>query len=169
MKRILISFLLLFSSISFAQTPGIETLRKEYYKVKTDSATCAALYQKISTSTPTDNLLIAYKGAITAAMADHSANKAEKLKLFNTGKKMLEQVIKTDSSNLELRFLRFTIQTSCPKALGYNKQIATDKKFILSHFDTFKNSEFKAKMWSYLLNSTALTEEEKKKLKSGSN
>jgi len=103
-------YFLLFAVTMNGQGVTIETLRKEYYKVSTDSITCGKLYDKVENLTSTDNLINGYKGAITAAMANHVKSKAEKLKLFNSGKKLIEAAIKADAQNVELRFLRFTIQ-----------------------------------------------------------
>ena len=158
-------FLFIFISIFANAQYSLETLRKGYYNVNTDSAACKKLFDIVKTGTPEDNLRKGYKGAITAAWANFAKRKEDKIKLFNAGKKLMEESIAADSSNIELRFLRFTIQTNCPKALGYNKKINADKKFIVSHFDSVKSSDFKTKMSEYLLNCNLLTAEEKKKIK----
>jgi hypothetical protein len=164
MKKLFL-FLFLFSySVLQSQTISIETFRKEYYKLNTDSTACAKLYKKVSEINQTDVLFNGYKGAISASMANHVKSKQEKIKLFNAGKKLLEQSISADSTNTELRFLRLTIQSNCPKALGYYRNINTDKKYILSHFDSIKNTTVKNRMAEYLVSSTLLTEEEKKKI-----
>jgi len=166
MKKIIL-FLFIFTSTFLLAQPSLETLRNDYYKLNTDSAACAKLYKKVSAFGVEDNVFNGYKGAITASMANHVTAKAEKLKLFNSGKKLLEQSIKTDSSNVELRFLRLTIQTNCPKALGYYKQISSDKIYIVDHFNSVKSITIKKRMSEYLLASKLLTEEEKKKINSG--
>ncbi|MDF2436189.1 MAG: hypothetical protein K0Q95_565 [Bacteroidota bacterium] len=160
MKKLLF-FILVFTASFLQSQVSLETLRKDYYRLNTDSSACASLYKKVSLAGVSDNLFMGYKGAITAAMANHVTSKAEKLKLFNSGKKLIEQSVNTDSSDVELRFLRFTIQTNCPKALGYNKQISSDKKFIVSNFDTVKPASLKSKMAEYLVGSKLLTEKEK--------
>ncbi|HEY0030317.1 MAG TPA: hypothetical protein VGC65_06125 [Bacteroidia bacterium] len=166
MKRIILLILFAFGShAQFAQSISVDALRREYYKVNADSAACAKLYNKISKAANSDNTSLAYKGAITAAMANHAKEKQEKLKLFNSGKKLLEQSIVSDSSNIELRFLRFTIQTNCPKALGYNKQIGADKKFILANFSAVTNTAIRNMMLAFVAQSTYLTDAEKQKLK----
>jgi hypothetical protein len=166
MKKLLFFLFISISSVVCSQ-PNIEVLRKDYHKLNTDSAACATLYKKVNTSVSDDFLFNGYKGAITASMANHATSKAEKIKLFNNGKKLLEQSINADSSNIELRFLRLTIQANCPKALGYNKQITSDKKYIVTNFESIKPGSLKPKMAEYLLNSKLLTEEEKRKINAG--
>ena len=102
---------MMYSSLT-AQTVSIDAIRKDYEKVRTDSSSCAKLYKKINQGTITDNLLTGYKGAITASMANYSKNKQEKINLFKEGKQLLEKAIVKDSNDVELRFLRMTIQTN---------------------------------------------------------
>lgn len=165
MKKLLFILLISMFSISLnAQNITIEALRREYYKVTADSISCAKLYGKIEKDNSNDNLIIGYKGAITSAMANHVKNKSDKLKLFNAGKKLIDNAIIVDDQNIELHFLRFTIQTNCPKALGYCDQITKDKNFILSNLETIKNVTLRNKMESFLLESKQLTEAEKKQI-----
>lgn len=147
-KHFLFLFILL--SVIAAKAQSLEALRRSYYKLNTDSTSCAKLYKQVNQSTSTDNTYNGYKGAITAAMANHVKNNGEKLKLFNAGKSLLEQSIKKDANNVELRFLRLTIQTNCPKALGYNKQIAEDKAFINVHIETLEDASLRQKVKDYL-------------------
>lgn len=165
MKKLILFLFLIVNVNSFAQTITADALRRAYQQVNTDSATCSKLYKKINTSTDPDNIIVAYRGAITASMANFSTDKKEKLNLFNTGKKLLEQSIAKDSSNIETRFLRFTIQSSCPKALNYNKNIKTDKAFILKNYSAITNIAIKRMITSFAQQSTALSETEKQKLK----
>lgn len=165
MKKILLLFLLLNSACVFSQTVSIDALRRDYQQVKTDSVSCAKLYKKINSANNTDAASLAFKGAITASMANYLTDKKEKIKLFNTGKKLIEESIHSDSTNIETRFLRFTIQTNCPKALGYNKQINTDKSFILKNYSSISSVAVKKMVHTFLLQSKELTEIEKQKLK----
>jgi hypothetical protein len=162
MKRILILFsFLTLNFISFSQSNEVDKWRRDHYLARQDSSSCAKLYQKITKENSTYNTIICYRGAITATMADYSKNKLEKLNLFKEGKKLIEQSIAKDTNNAELRFLRFTIQTNCPKILGYNKQIDADKMIILKNISAIKNQELKKSMNDFLLHSPYLSPAEK--------
>lgn len=143
----------------------LETLRKDYRKVSKDSSSCAKLYEKVKSTDRNDPLFSAYKGAVTAAMAEHTKNKESKIKLFTSGKKLLESAIASDTSSAEMRFLRFTIQTSCPKILGYNKQIESDKTFVINNLSKIKNEVVKENIRGFMGSSTSLTAKEKEALK----
>jgi len=166
MKKII--FLLFFyatSFSSFSQGVTLDGLRREYNQVKKDSASCAKLYKKIIKSSNADVSMTAYRGAIIAAMADYPKDKKEKIKLFNTGKKLLEQSVAADTANVEMRFLRYTVQVSSPKALGYNKQLLSDKNYILKNYSSITNIAVKNMISTFLLQYAPLTETEKQKLK----
>ncbi len=165
MKHYALLLLLLFCYGVRAQTISVDALRREYQLVNSDSATCAKLYSRINKTSNSDVITNAYRGAISISMANHSKEKKEKLKLFNTGKKMLEESIAADSSNIELRFIRFTIQTNCPKVLRYNKEIASDKSFILKNYSSLLNVAIKKMIVSFFNQSNSVTDAERQKLK----
>lgn len=165
MQKLIIILLFTINLNGFSQVISVDALRREYGQAFKDSATCSKLYKKIIQSSSTDNITIAYRGAITTAMANHSKDKKEKITLFNSGKKLLEQSISADNINIETRFLRFTVQTNAPKALGYNKQIESDKEFILQNYPAITNIAIKRMISSFAQQSTALSTAEKQKLK----
>ena len=165
MKKLLFLLFFMASCNTFSQVITIDALRREYEQAFKDSATCSKIYKKIIKSSNADNITLAYRGAITTAMANHSKDKKDKLTLFNAGKKLLEQSIAADNINIETRFLRFTVQTKAPKALGYNKQIESDKEFIIKNYYSITNLAVKRMISSFAQQSTALSETEKQKLK----
>lgn len=164
-KNIITLLFTLASFSIFAQTISIESLRKEYGNVRLDSSSCAALYSKIKNNTTSELAFTSYKGAIMASMASYTKNKQEKINLFNQGKKMLEDAISKDTANVESRFLRLTIQTNCPKVLGYHKHIEQDKAFVLDNYNTIKDKTLKQMIAAFLMDSKFVTEKEKSSLK----
>jgi hypothetical protein len=158
-------YLILLAIYVQAQQIPVETLRKEYHNLHTDSVATVNLYSKLSKIEPSDNLTRGYKGATMTAMAKYVKGKAEKIKLFNTGKKLLEDAVNADKENTELRFLRYTVQTNAPKALGYNTRIEEDKQYLLSNYDKLDNAIVKSRISEYLLSCGKLNDEEKKKVK----
>jgi hypothetical protein len=164
MKNILFLLLVIPGYLS-AQVITPDALRREYEQAFKDSAACSKLYKKLIRSANADNVTTAYRGAVTTAMANHVKTKKEKLELFNQGKKLLEQSIAADNSNAETRFLRLSVQVNAPKALNYNKQIASDKEFILKNYPTLTNTAVKRMISSFAQESKAFTEAEKQKLK----
>ena len=77
-----------------------------------------------------DPVLVAYKGAATTTLANCSKNPFTKLSVFNNGKDFIEAAVNKAPQNLEIRFIRFTVQTNIPALLSYDNT-EVDKKFIL--------------------------------------
>ena len=57
-------------------------------------------------------------------------NPFTKLSYFNQGKKILEASILKDPQNVELRFLRFAVQTEIPSILLYFTEIDEDQSIL---------------------------------------
>ncbi|MBL7883390.1 MAG: hypothetical protein JNL69_04940 [Bacteroidia bacterium] len=164
-KKIIVLLFSIYSFSLLAQNSNIELIRKEYGNVRLDSSSCAALYAKIKNTTSTDILSNSYKGAIMASMASYTKNKQEKINLFNQGKKIMEESIAKDTSSIEARFLRLTVQTSCPKVLGYHKHIEQDKAYVLANYNSIKDKTLKQMIAAFLIDSKYVTDKEKSNLK----
>jgi hypothetical protein len=158
-------FLLLISIAVTAQSVTLEEARKIYSESMQDKATCEDAYQKFTLVKNSGNpLLTGYKGAVSVAMSKHLKAAKEKIAHFNEGKKLIESAILEDGKNVELKFIRFTIQTNCPPALKYNKNIPEDKKYIIENLNAVKNSGVRSRIKEYLLQSKDVTTEEKQKI-----
>jgi len=122
--------MLMFSSILFAQ--NIDTYRNNYMRSVEDKSICKNMIDEL-TKHQKKPIFKAYLGAYQTIWANHAVNPISKLNTFNKGKSNIEDAIKLDPKNIEIRFLRYSIQVKAPKFLGYHKQIETDRLFILSN------------------------------------
>jgi len=153
-------------NVVMAQTITLEETRKVYQKYSGDSASCSNLYNRLSGTNVKDNpVLMGYYGAITVTMANFTKEPPRKLKFFKEGRKLIETAIKMDSLNMEIHFLRFTIQTHVPKSLHYDKNIESDKLFLLDHLSNCKDSTICRHMADFMIDSKFLNEEEKSKVR----
>ena len=132
MKKIILIGLLLYTTISFAEIPSINLIRNLYQKAPAEEKSCKKLIELLLPYNENNNaLLLGYKASGTMMMAKHAFNPLSKLSYFKKGKHMLEIAIAADSKNIELRFLRFAVQTEIPSFLGYHDSIEIDKNFLL--------------------------------------
>jgi hypothetical protein len=69
---------------------------------------------------------------------------------FSDGKKHLEEAISNDKENIELRFLRLTIQANLPTFLGYSDNKENDKAFVLTHLNEAKSETFKTRVRNFI-------------------
>lgn len=151
-----------------AQSYGVKKLREQYYQAAKKSELAKDFYRKLDSFNEAEGtLVLGYKGMASFMLAHHAKNPIAKLKYFNEGKNHLEKAIHLDPENLELRYLRFTVQTSAPEFLGYRKSIHADKKFILDSIYDRKSTDKDLinRMVEYVLRTKYCTTKEKKKVK----
>ncbi len=108
-----------------------------------------------------DQRFVAYKGAVTALTAKYQKGAKLKGQTFKDGVKWIEYAVSQNSSDIEIRFVRLSIQQNSPKFLGYNDDIEADKIFLLKNFNQIKSSELKKYLKGYILESENFTEDEK--------
>lgn len=81
-------------------------------------------------------LNLAYSGVSTAMQAGYASGPWNKLDLFTEGKKALEHAIALDPLNAEIRFLRFSVQSSIPALLMYSGDMNKDLTLIEEYLNT---------------------------------
>jgi len=108
-----------------------EATRKMYFEGWQGECGAEALVDSFREIGPVvDPVLLAYKGAATATLANCKVNHIRKLTVFNEGKKLIEKAVSNDPENPEIRFIRFTVQSNIPSLLRYDNP-EVDKKFIM--------------------------------------
>ena len=105
--------------------------------------------------TKNSNLKKGYEGAINCKIASCEKTPKNKLDYFKKGALQLEEAIKKDENNIELRFLRLLIQENAPPIVKYNKDIKKDCLFIKEHF-IGADAELKKIMLDYTKSSANL-------------
>ena len=139
MMRFLPLFLLLSPSI-FSQ--NIENYRKNYSLAVKNKSICEAMINDLKNHSKT-SLYKAYLGAYQTIWANHVINPINKLNTFQKGKRNLEASIKEDPKNIEMKYLRYTIQKNAPKFLGYHQDLEHDRIFILTNKRYVKDEKLK--------------------------
>lgn len=114
-----------------------------------------------------DPILIAYQGAALTTLANCKKSPFSKLSVFNDGKKLLEEAVSQNSENIEIRFLRYTVQTNLPDFLNYDNT-EEDKKLMMESLTLQKLSvsdpDLYERMRDYLLSAGSLSKEEQRQL-----
>lgn len=139
-KSFALIIIILFSTSSVFSI-DLEYVRKNYEKAPKNETLCEQLIKDLSSSQHGVNL--AYLGAFQTMWANHTINPYTKLETFNKGKKNIEKAVKSSPQNLEIRFIRLSIQKNSPSFLGYNKNIEEDKTFIKNNLNTIQSTTLK--------------------------
>lgn len=151
MKKILIFILFINSPVLAENVPAISDVRIMFHNAASGEDSCKDLIRLLEPFNEIKNpLLLGYRGSSTILMAKHVINPYSKLSYFKKGKGMLEKAIQSDPKNIELRFLRYTIQTNIPAFLSYNSQIENDRRFLTQSLSRMSDNELKKIILSYL-------------------
>lgn len=164
-KSLLFLVLMMFQSV----IPELKKLREHYPLMsKQESSVIAIKELALSSKQINQNLKLAYYAAAEMSSAQYKLNPASKIKTFNEGKKILEKAILADSANIEARYIRYTIQQNAPNFLGYTKNRASDRQFLIQHLGAIKitDKELYSSIYAYLLLKSSLTEKEKTQINS---
>lgn len=167
----IISFIL-FSGSNYkihAQKNGLTQLREICYTAfleENPSGINEKIEQNKQVKIPLAN---AYKGIVFMLEAKKSFSPYHKIKYFNMGKNLLENSIISDRSCIELRFLRYCVQTNLPFFLCYSGSIKNDKDYIILNWPSLTDADLKERIKSGMINSLHCSEAEKGKFKDGRN
>ncbi|WP_207535475.1 hypothetical protein [Desertivirga arenae] len=129
MRLVLLLFSMIFTIPAGAY--DLNAIRLEFYKSVDDAGVANALFKKLKGIEKKDALLLAYLGSTEAVKAKHAWNPYNKLSLLKAGSKKLEQAVGEDPNNLEIRFLRFSMEHYLPTFLGSSKHLDEDRKQIV--------------------------------------
>jgi hypothetical protein len=154
---------------SKAQVPPIEKIREQFFGMNQTKDCALNLFFRLK---PLDlsasPVLLAYRGATSAAAAGSVSGVNKKLSYFSNGKSELEQAIKKSPGDVEIRFLRLATQLNAPSFLGYHSSVDQDKTMIINLLSQYKPNEPNAYLYyrisDFLLDTDILNAIERKKV-----
>jgi len=152
----------LFTVFSFIQNPT--DVREQYYAASKSKQNADKFYNLLVKYNKENKTLLAYKGAALALKSKYTSDKKEKKELFIEGVTTIENSVKQEPSNAEIRLIRLSVQENTPKFLKYKANIEEDKKMILNSFEK-QSKDLKEYIKIYVNQSKIFTEAEKQKIK----
>lgn len=142
-----------------AQQLSLDAVRDDFNKGVKDETLCKqhlAILEKEANS-PVER---AYAAAFHMFMAKHTGNPLKKMKYFREGRDRLEKELTSNPKDVEIRFIRLTIQYYIPDYLGYNGDIESDKDYVMNHLYELTDSRTKNIIYKYLKGAKMYTETE---------
>ena len=165
MKKIFFLIVILLSIKSYSYVPSQSQVRVLFQQSAVKEDSCKKLIKILESYNEKNNALYAgYKACATMMMANYVFNPFRKMSYFSKGKNLLERSIEADKENVELRFLRFSIQNNIPSFLFYKGSINSDKTFLMKRIYALKDVQLKQMIVAFLKDSDSLTAQEKQKL-----
>lgn len=129
----------------------LDYIRTHYEQAVSNKEICTAMIAGLE-KPKLNNIELAYLGALQTIWANHTINPLSKLKTFDKGKTNIEQAVNSEKDNIEIRFVRLSIQKNCPKFLGYSSSVTEDEKYIKSHIDKIQHEGLKKMVVNVLKN-----------------
>jgi hypothetical protein len=116
-----------------AQQLTLEKVREQFFAWDKTEDGALKLYNSLSTADLSkDPVILAYRGASSAAAAGSVSGVRKKIEYFNRGKSELEKAVSLRHLDAEIRFLRLATQVNAPGFLNYNTDIKNDKSIIIN-------------------------------------
>jgi hypothetical protein len=147
------------------QAKDISQIREKYHLAIYNEKIANALDAELQALEGGESIFKGYQGAVKMLLASFAFMPNTKYAFFTNGKVLLEKAIIESPSDLELRYLRLSIQQNTPSFLGYKSDIETDKQLLLRGVSDVKDADLKIRIKSYLISSCNLTEAERQLLK----
>ena len=165
MKAAAFFLLLFFATKSHSAEPELREVKSLFAAAVHNRDSADQLLKILSSVGPSSSpILICYKGAAEMMRCRYGLNPIHKFRRFKKGRILIEEAVKKEPDNLEIRFVRFAIQTNIPAFLNYNDHITKDKKYLLNNVKTIKDKKLKQDILAYLSTSSYCTPAEKKGL-----
>ena len=164
MKYIFLFLLSFISIIGNAQ--DLKEVRELYPNAVENFENTTKLDAELQTVNNTEKpVLIAYKGAVKTLKAKFTKSKSDKKEFFKEGVALIEDSVIADPDNIEVRYLRLSVQENSPRFLGYHKNIEAYKEFILKNYTNTSPKELKSVIKDFVMKSQNFSESEKTELK----
>jgi hypothetical protein len=143
-----------------------EDVRSRYMAALNHSEQAGSLLADLYKESPADSLLIAYRAAVLAVMAKHTGNPFRKLDYVRQSERTFREAVTQDSENVEIRYLRFSIQHHLPAFLGMSHDLERDAQVIVRHLPRFKGTaHMKTEIIRFMIESGRCEESQVEQLK----
>ncbi|WP_291725121.1 hypothetical protein [Bernardetia sp.] len=110
-------------------------VRKKYFDAIGNERKIEKLLQELKQIKNPSPILLAYRAACESMIAQFAWNPYTKLSQVNKSFDFFEKAIQEDTQNVEVRFLRFSVQHNVPDFLRKNREFEEDKDVLVQHFD----------------------------------
>lgn len=139
MKTAILLFLLSPIVLFGQEYSDTEKLRALFSRASSSAASCDSLLQLSLIKNSTQHS--AYSAAALIIQAKHLTSPLSKWMSFKEGKKQLDSIISKENNNIEIRWIRYHIQTNTPSFLNYNQHLEEDRLLIETHLLKNKHSQ----------------------------
>ncbi|PKQ70409.1 hypothetical protein [Raineya orbicola] len=142
-----------------------QLLRRLYKEASENEKKLKDFEQAIQQEKVSEAIRYAYKGALQALKGKYSFLPAVKLNFFWEASGYLQKALAQEPENVEIIFLRFTVECGVPSLMSYALHLQEDRKKIVELLpESHLEEDFKKAIAEYLIQSGKCTFAEKKVL-----
>jgi len=166
---LVVSFLVVgFVNYAKADLPVPKVLRKQLLEALEKRSLTDSLYKILIAAPNKSPINTCYLGVVEALKAKHAWNPYYKVKYLNDAEKTLQVAVNHEPDNIEIRFMRFSIEHNVPGFLGYTKHLVADREEMIKQLErkhyTTADHEVVITIIKFLLESKRCTPQENEKL-----
>jgi len=152
MRLILILFFTLTFTWNMVHAQSELSKMRSMYLIASNSKASCELFKKECDKLESSSIttIQGYRACSKMMIAKYFMNPLTKLTEFKQGKLQLERCIQKDPNNIELIYIRYSIQTHVPSFLGYTSDLDQDKQKLKQASTTISDLELKKNILAYL-------------------
>jgi hypothetical protein len=132
---LLVMFTTLLVNFAEANVPAPKLVRKQLLLALENRKLTDSLDKVFAAAINKSHLNVCYLGVIQALKAKHAWNPYYKVKYLNDAEKILQTAVSREPDNMEIRFMRFSIEHNVPGFLGYTKHLTADREEIIKQLE----------------------------------
>lgn len=155
--KVLFSIVVSFLFLAAQELPDV---RERYSTASKTKQNAEQFYHSVSKYNGENKTLLAYKGAGISLKSKFESDRKLRRDFFIEGVKLVENAVKMEPNNVEIRLIRLSIQENTPKLLKYKGNIEEDKKMIVTAYEK-QSGALKENIKRYVKQSKVFTEKEK--------
>lgn len=164
--RVIFFLTMFYCSSAFSNS--IDEIRNKFRSAIESPSNTDKLSDYLTKVNKSDPIVLAYSAAVEALKAKHDWNPIAKRKYMSSYEVQINEAIRRMPNNMEIRYLRYSIQLNVPSYLGYSNNLAEDKKIIVDAFInkrfTSTNKNLILDVYHFMLESKSVTAAEKLKM-----
>lgn len=122
-------------NVAVADIPSPKVIRKQLLLALEKRSLTDSLYNTLTAAPNKSPLNTCYLGVVQALKAKHAWNPYYKVKYLNDAEKSLQLAVNREPDNMEIRFMRFSIEHNVPGFLGYTKHLVADREEMIKQLD----------------------------------
>ncbi|MEM8888881.1 MAG: hypothetical protein AAGD28_12930 [Bacteroidota bacterium] len=129
----------------------LDLVRQLYKEATADLEELEDLWEKVKDYQKEAGVLFAYKAAAKALQAKDSWIPHKKWSYIKEAMAMFREAIETEPENIEMRFLRFTVQHNTPEFLELSDELDEDLECIRKQIHRFADFKLEDKHIAFML------------------